>query len=68
MDNASVIAELGSSLYPYLEYRSETAYLAIAIILLISTNKITMDYKTFLAASISLLPTAISKDILQKNS
>ena len=68
MDKASVIAELGSSLHPYLECRSETAYLAITIILLISTNEITMDYKTFLAASISLSPTATSKDILQKNS
>jgi len=68
MDKSSFIAELGSSLHPYLECRSETVYLAIAIVLLISTNEITMNYKTFLAASISLLPIATSKDILQKNS
>jgi hypothetical protein len=64
IDEASVIAESGSSLYPYFKCRREIAYLAITIISSISAKEITITYSTFLVASFGLLLTATLKDIL----
>ena len=67
MDEVSVIANSGSSLCSYFEYRREIVYLAITMVLSISAREITITCSTFLAASISLSPTAILKDMSQNN-